>query len=106
MVLKGLAGQLLSSLAVELDAMLEVKVILLLVDDDSSVVTLRVSSEDVCWLGSGSKVHTHSLRRFRRPATGVSGQESLSDSDDESRFSPVRGECPFSLVRFSLCANR
>lgn len=36
------------------------------------------------------RVHFHSLLRFRRPATGVSGHESLSDSD-ESRFSPVRG---------------
>lgn len=45
-------------------------------------------------LSSGPNVHLHSRLRFRRPATGVSGQESsLSDSDDEeSRFSPVLGD--------------
>lgn len=40
--------------------------------------------------GSGPNVHFQSLLRFRRPAMGVSGQESLSDSD-ESRLSPARG---------------
>lgn len=40
--------------------------------------------------GSGPRVQTQFLLRFRRPATGVSGQESLSDSD-ESRLSPIRG---------------
>lgn len=40
--------------------------------------------------GSGPSVQTQFLLRFRRPATGVSGQESLSDSD-ESRLSPIRG---------------
>jgi hypothetical protein len=40
-------------------------------------------------LSSDPSVHFHSLLRFRRPATGVSGHESLSDSE-ESRFSPVR----------------
>lgn len=44
--------------------------------------------------GNGPKVHRQSLLRFRRPATGVSGHESLSLSeDDESRFSPTRGAC-------------
>ena len=42
--------------------------------------------------GSGPSVQRQSLVRFRRPATGVSGQESLSSSDeDESRLSPMRG---------------
>lgn len=50
-----------------------------------------VSLDNECF-PIGPNVHTHSLRLFRRPATGVSGQESLSDSDDEeSRFSPVLG---------------
>lgn len=40
--------------------------------------------------GSAPRVHRQSRLRFRRPATGVSGQESLSDSE-ESRLSPVRG---------------
>lgn len=40
--------------------------------------------------GSDPSVHFHSLLRLRRPATGVSGHESLSDSD-ESLFSPARG---------------
>ncbi|KAL1606766.1 hypothetical protein SLS60_004173 [Paraconiothyrium brasiliense] len=40
--------------------------------------------------GSGPSVHLQSLLRLRRPATGVSGQESLSDSE-ESRLSPARG---------------
>jgi len=54
------------------------------VDDDDD------DDED---LSTGPSVHTHSLLRFRRPATGVSGAESLSESvsEDESRFSPVRG---------------
>ena len=48
--------------------------------------------------GSGPRVHRQSLLRFRRPATGVSGHESLSDSE-ESRLSPIRapfgwGELP------------
>ena len=45
----------------------------------------------------GPRVQRQSRLRLRRPATGVSGHESLSDSsdDDESRFSPVRG--PFGL---------
>ena len=42
--------------------------------------------------GNGPRVQRQSLVLFRRPATGVSGHESLSSSDeDESRFSPVRG---------------
>jgi len=49
------------------------------------------------WLPIGPRVQTHSRRRFRRPATGVSGQESLSDSEDESRLSPSLGERNFSL---------
>jgi hypothetical protein len=40
-------------------------------------------------LSSDPRVHFHSLLLLRRPATGVSGHESLSDSE-ESRFSPVR----------------
>lgn len=39
--------------------------------------------------GSGPRVHRQSRRLFRRPATGVSGHESLSDSE-ESRLSPAR----------------
>lgn len=55
----------------------------------SSLVLVSLDNE--CF-PIGPSVHTHSLRLFRRPATGVSGQESLSDSDDEeSRFSPVLG---------------
>jgi hypothetical protein len=43
--------------------------------------------------GNGPSVQRQSLVRFRRPATGVSGQVSLSSSEDEeSRFSPVRGD--------------
>lgn len=42
-------------------------------------------SEDI-----GPKVQRQSLLRLRLPATGVSGQESLSDSE-ESRLSPARG---------------
>lgn len=43
--------------------------------------------------GNGPSVHRQSLVRFRRPATGVSGHESLSSSEeDESRLSPIRGE--------------
>lgn len=48
--------------------------------------------------GRGPKVHLQSLLRFRRPATGVSGAESLSDSE-ESRLSPTRG--PRSLGELS-----
>lgn len=59
-----------------------------------------VSSVDawpISWLSSppvgiGPRVHTHSRLRLRRPATGVSGHESLSLSDDESRLSPILGE--------------
>lgn len=40
----------------------------------------------------GPNVQRQSRVRFRRPAIGVSGQESLSSSEEEeSRFSPVRG---------------
>lgn len=40
--------------------------------------------------GRGPRVQCQSRLRFRRPATGVSGHESLSESE-ESRLSPVRG---------------
>lgn len=46
------------------------------------------------WLSPGSlpSVHRQSRLRFRRPATGVCGQVSLSSSDsDESRLSPALG---------------
>lgn len=51
------------------------------------------------------KVQTQSLFNFLRPATGVSGQVSLSDSDEESRLSPVCGERTFNLLR-PLCGSR
>jgi len=56
----------------------------------SSLVVKSLDEDD---FPMGPSVHTHSRLRFRRPATGVSGQESsLSDSEEEeSRFSPVRG---------------
>lgn len=54
------------------------------------VVSLVEEVEDDVSDGSGPNVHLQSRVRFRRPATGVSGHESLSDSD-ESRLSPVRG---------------
>jgi hypothetical protein len=56
----------------------------------------------------GPRVHTHSRRRFRRPATGVSGQESLSESDseDESRLSPTFGEWNLSFDRPGRSDNR
>ena len=53
--------------------------------------------------GSAPRVHVHSRTRFRRPATGVSGHLSLSDSSDESRLSPVCGPFSFSLVLLLLC---
>jgi hypothetical protein len=41
---------------------------------------------------TGPRVQRQSRVRLRRPATGVSGAESLSSSDDdESRLSPSRG---------------
>lgn len=49
-----------------------------------------VEADDDLSEGSGPNVHLQSRVRFRRPATGVSGAESLSDSD-ESRLSPARG---------------
>lgn len=49
-------------------------------------------AEDDLSEGRGPSVQRQSLVLFRRPAMGVSGQESLSSSDEEeSRFSPVRG---------------
>ena len=69
-------SQLLSSLAVAS-----------LADDDADDDDDFLSDD-----GKGPSVQRQSLVRFRRPAMGVSGQESLSSSDeDESRFSPVRG---------------
>lgn len=55
----------------------------------SSLVASLVDEDDDLSEESDPSVHFHSLLRLRRPATGVSGHESLSDSD-ESRFSPVR----------------
>lgn len=52
--------------------------------------------------GSGPSVHLQSRVRFRRPATGVSGHESLSESE-ESRLSPARGA--FGRGEFSKEAN-
>jgi hypothetical protein len=41
---------------------------------------------------TGPRVQRQSRVNLRRPATGVSGAESLSSSeDDESRLSPIRG---------------
>lgn len=54
----------------------------------SLVVVEDVDLSDV--EGRGPRVQCQSRLRFRRPATGVSGHESLSESD-ESLFSPVRG---------------
>lgn len=54
------------------------------VDDDDDDGEMDLSD------ASGPNVHLQSRLRFRRPATGVSGQESLSDSE-ESRLSPIRG---------------
>lgn len=43
--------------------------------------------------GSLPSVHRQSRLRFRRPATGVCGQASLSSSDsEESRLSPSLGD--------------
>lgn len=42
---------------------------------------------------TGPRVHTHSRCFFLRPATGVSGHRSLSESSSsDARFSPVLGE--------------
>lgn len=74
-------------------------------DDDVVVVD---SSVEVCvddCSGSVPSVHTQSLFSFLRPATGVSGQVSLSDSDDESLLSPVCGDLIFSLLR-PRCGSR
>lgn len=57
----------------------------------SSLVIASLAEDDVDLSeGSDPSVHLQSLLRFRRPATGVSGHESLSDSE-ESRLSPARG---------------
>jgi hypothetical protein len=59
----------------------------------SLVATSLVDDVELSDAGSEPSVHRQSRVRFRRPATGVSGAESLSSSeDDESRFSPVRGD--------------
>lgn len=84
-----------------LDATLEVNVVEGLVDSSVEVV-----SPDVVGPGSGPNVHTHSRLLFRRPATGVSGQVSLSDSEDESRLSPVWGDRALNFVRLSRWGNR
>lgn len=57
----------------------------------SLVVASLVDDADLLDPGTGPKVHRQSLLRFRRPATGVSGQSLSSSEDDESRFSPTRG---------------
>jgi hypothetical protein len=54
---------------------------------DSLAVDLSDADPD-----TGPSVHRQSRVLLRRPATGVSGHESLSSSEDEeSRLSPVRG---------------
>jgi hypothetical protein len=58
----------------------------------SLVGTSLVDDADLSDPGRGPRVHRQSLLRLRRPATGVSGAESLSSDDEESRFSPVRGD--------------
>jgi hypothetical protein len=57
-----------------------------------AVASLADEVDDLSDDGRGPSVQRQSLVLFRRPAIGVSGQESLSSSDeDESRLSPVRG---------------
>jgi hypothetical protein len=53
-------------------------------------VSLVEFDDDDLVPGRGPSVHLQSRLRFLRPATGVSGAESLSDSE-ESRLSPVCG---------------
>jgi hypothetical protein len=60
-------------------------------DADSSVVEVESSVDGAVWPGIDPNVQTHSRRLFLRPATGVSGQESPSESEDESRLSPALG---------------
>jgi hypothetical protein len=56
------------------------------------VASLAVDGIDLSDPDIGPSVHRQSRVLLRRPATGVSGHESLSSSDDdESRLSPVRG---------------
>jgi hypothetical protein len=51
-----------------------------------------VDEADLAEPGRVPRVQRQSRVRFRRPATGVSGQVSLSSSEeDESRLSPARG---------------
>lgn len=60
----------------------------------SSLVVASLAIEDVDLSGPdvGPSVHRQSRVLLRRPATGVSGHESLSSSEDEeSRLSPSRG---------------
>jgi hypothetical protein len=60
----------------------------------SSLVVSLVDDDDDAPAAPGRwpNVHFHSRVRFRRPATGVSGQASLSSSEDDSRLSPARGD--------------
>ena len=56
------------------------------------VTSLVVDDVELSDAETGPSVQRQSRVRFRRPATGVSGAESLSSSEDEeSRFSPMRG---------------
>jgi hypothetical protein len=74
------ADQLLWSLAL-VEVVLKVEAVLV----EAEALLCDVAN----WLGSVPSVQTHSRLLFLRPATGVSGQASLSDSEDESRLSPV-----------------
>lgn len=57
------------------------------------VPSLADDMDDLLSDGKGPSVHLQSLVRFRRPATGVSGAESLSSSLlEESLLSPARGD--------------
>ena len=63
---------------------------------------MELSAAAVC-PGKVPSVQTHSRLLFLRPATGVSGQASLSDSDEESRLSPVWALAFLGLMR---CGRR
>lgn len=84
------------------DAKLDVRVLV--------EVELAVSSSDVDICpdcpGRDPSVHVHCRCFFRRPATGVSGQTSLSDSDDESLLSPTCGELVLDLGRWGSRRRR
>lgn len=79
-----------------MDAKLEEVKLDVVADDDSSAdVASSVGDE-----ATGPSVHTHSRCLFLLPATGVSGQESLSDSEsDESLLSPALGYFVLNLAR-------